>query len=145
MQINILFLNKIILIYKLQFTFRFEGSVSGIPVSNFWVSWKYNKGKKHNYCIIVTRFYFREFRESDPRKNFRFSLYYWLLLIWQSPGLPGWQKVNLITVTRRPHHLLFARSEVGSFTCIGSDSPIHGTDGLKSPPKDYCMSIYVYL
>ena len=27
-----------------------------------------------------------------------------LLMIWQSPGLPGWQKVNLITVTRRPHH-----------------------------------------
>ena len=27
-----------------------------------------------------------------------------LLLIWQSPGLPGWRKVNLITVTRRPHH-----------------------------------------
>ena len=25
-----------------------------------------------------------------------------LLLIWQSPGLPGWRKVNLITVTRRP-------------------------------------------
>ena len=23
---------------------------------------------------------------------------------WQSPGLPGWQNVNLITVTRRPHH-----------------------------------------
>ena len=27
-----------------------------------------------------------------------------LSLIWQSPGLPGWQKVNLITVTRRPLH-----------------------------------------
>ena len=27
-----------------------------------------------------------------------------LLLIWQSPGLPGWRKVNLITVTRRPLH-----------------------------------------
>ena len=27
-----------------------------------------------------------------------------LLYIWQSPGLPGWRKVNLITVTHRPHH-----------------------------------------
>ena len=27
-----------------------------------------------------------------------------LLVIWQSPGLPGWWKVNLITVTHRPHH-----------------------------------------
>ena len=78
-------------------------------------------------------------------------------MIWQSPGLPGWRKVNFITVTRRPHHpnittglfclhghftgispILFARSGVGSFTCIESYiSPIHGTDGLKSPPKDY--------
>ena len=27
-----------------------------------------------------------------------------LLMIWQSPGLPGWWKVNFITVTRRPLH-----------------------------------------
>ena len=27
-----------------------------------------------------------------------------LLVIWQSPGLPWWRKVNLITVTHRPHH-----------------------------------------
>ena len=27
-----------------------------------------------------------------------------LLVIWQSSGLPGWQKVNIITVTSRPHH-----------------------------------------
>ena len=27
-----------------------------------------------------------------------------VVVIWQSPGLPGWRKVNLITVTRRPHH-----------------------------------------
>ena len=27
-----------------------------------------------------------------------------LLMIWQSPGLPRWRKVNFITVTRRPHH-----------------------------------------
>ena len=26
------------------------------------------------------------------------------IMIWQSPGLPGWRKVNFITVTRRPHH-----------------------------------------
>ena len=83
------------------------------------------------------------------------SLLLLFLMIWQSPGLPGWRKVNFITVTRRPHHpniaaglcclatspgflptVLFARSEVGSFTCIGHFSPIHGTDGLKSPPKD---------
>ena len=25
-------------------------------------------------------------------------------MIWQSPGLPGWRKVNFITMTRRPHH-----------------------------------------
>ena len=25
-------------------------------------------------------------------------------MIGQSPGLPGWRKVNFITVTRRPHH-----------------------------------------
>ena len=35
----------------------------------------------------------------------------------------------------------FARSEVGSFTCIGCDSPIHKTDSLKSPPKDLAMRI----
>ena len=38
--------------------------------------------------------------------------------------------------TSEDFSLLFARSEVGSFACIGCDSPIHGTDGLKSPPKD---------
>ena len=27
-----------------------------------------------------------------------------LLLNWQSPGLPGWRNVNLITATRRPLH-----------------------------------------
>ena len=27
-----------------------------------------------------------------------------LFMIWQSPGLPGWRKVNFITVTSRPHH-----------------------------------------
>ena len=27
-----------------------------------------------------------------------------LFYVWQSPGLPGWRKVNLITVTHRPHH-----------------------------------------
>ena len=37
------------------------------------------------------------------------TLMYMLLLlllfyVWQSPGLPGWRKVNLITVTHRPHH-----------------------------------------
>ena len=26
------------------------------------------------------------------------------LMIWHSPGLPGWRKVNFITVTRRPRH-----------------------------------------
>ena len=30
---------------------------------------------------------------------------------------------------------------MGSFTCIGCDSPIHGTDGLNSPPKDLAMMI----
>ena len=32
------------------------------------------------------------------------SLSLLLIMIWQSPGLPGWRKVNFITVTRRPHH-----------------------------------------
>ena len=41
----------------------------------------------------------------------------------------------------RDFSLLFARSEVGSFTCIGYFSPIHGTDGLESPPKDLAMRI----
>ena len=35
----------------------------------------------------------------------------------------------------------FTRSEAGSLTCVGCDSPIHGTDGLKSPPKDQAMRI----
>ena len=30
---------------------------------------------------------------------------------------------------------------MGSLTCIGCDSPIHGTNGLKSPPKDLAMRI----
>ena len=25
-------------------------------------------------------------------------------MVWQSPGLPGWRKINFITVTRKPHH-----------------------------------------
>ena len=71
-----------------------------------------------------------------------------LLMIWQSPGLPGWRKVNFITVTRRPHHPNIAAGLYyldtspgflptlcvkwsGSFTCIGYFSPTHGTDGLK--------------
>ena len=33
--------------------------------------------------------------------------------------------------------LLFTKREVGSLTCIGCYCPIHGTDGLKSPPKDW--------
>ena len=41
----------------------------------------------------------------------------------------------------RDFSLLFAINEVGSFTCIGCDSPIHGTDGLESPPKDLAMRI----
>ena len=41
----------------------------------------------------------------------------------------------------RDFSLLFVRSEVGSFTCIGCDSPIHGTDSLESPPKDLAMRI----
>ena len=41
----------------------------------------------------------------------------------------------------RDFSLLFAIGEVGSFTCIGCDSPIHGTDGLESPPKDLAMRI----
>ena len=31
-----------------------------------------------------------------------------LLVIWQSPGLPGWRKVNLIIVTHRSHHASIA-------------------------------------
>ena len=31
-------------------------------------------------------------------------LLFLLFYVWQSPGLPGWRKVNLITVTHRPHH-----------------------------------------
>ena len=31
-----------------------------------------------------------------------------LSVIYQSPGLPGWQKVYFITVTRMPHHLSIA-------------------------------------
>ena len=37
--------------------------------------------------------------------------YYWFR---QSPGLPGWRKVNLITVTRRPLHPSIA----ASFYCL---------------------------
>ena len=33
--------------------------------------------------------------------------------------------------------LLFTKREVGSFTCTGCYCPVHGTDGLKSPPKDW--------
>ena len=40
--------------------------------------------------------------------------YYYYWLIWQSPGLPGWRKVNLITVTRRPLHPSIA----AGFNCL---------------------------
>ena len=36
-------------------------------------------------------------RETIARSNLLLLL---LLMIWQSPGLPGWRKVNFITVTR---------------------------------------------
>ena len=39
-----------------------------------------------------------------------------LLMIWQSPGLPGWRKVNFITVTRRPHHPNIA----AGFCCLAT-------------------------
>ena len=60
--------------------------------------------------------YFPEARSAEGKYNHEGKYYYlgttdtWyfylllLLLIWQSPGLPGWRKVNLITVTRRPLH-----------------------------------------
>ena len=38
------------------------------------------------------------------RLSFLWLLLLLLLMIWQSPGLIGWRKVNFITVTRRPHH-----------------------------------------
>ena len=41
---------------------------------------------------------------SDINPKQPIALLLLLLLIWQSPGLPGWRKVNLITVTRRPLH-----------------------------------------
>ena len=44
-------------------------------------------------------------------------------------------------LTKVESSLLFTRSEVGSLTCIGYDSPTHGTVGCKSPPKDLAMRI----
>ena len=61
----------------------------------------------------------------------------WLLLvIWQSPGLRWWRKVNWITVTYRPHHrsihvaLSVCQTDStgflpASFTCVMRDSPVH--------------------
>ena len=37
-------------------------------------------------------------------------------MIWQSPGLPGWRKVNFITVTRRHHHPNIA----AGFCCLAT-------------------------
>ena len=65
------------------------------------------------------------------------------LLGWTTRGRHHTPVSVLSTVwpLHRDFSLLFARSEVGSFTCIGCDSPIHGTDGLESPPKDLAMRI----
>ena len=43
-------------------------------------------------------------KEGDVLFQCQWLLLLLLLMIWQSPGLPGWRKVNFITVTRRPHH-----------------------------------------
>ena len=46
----------------------------------------------------------RVWRQLTPHVALAYYYRRLLLLIWQSPGLPGWRKVNLITVTRRPLH-----------------------------------------
>ena len=54
-------------------------------------------------CQIIALHYKTVFAHNlnlDPIK----ILLLLLLVIWQSPGLPGWRKVNFITVTRRPLH-----------------------------------------
>ena len=79
-----------------------------------------------------------------------------IIIIWQSPGLPGWRKVNFITVTHRPHHPNIA----AGLYCLATSPGFLPTlcekwsgffyvhrvflsytrdrrDGLKSPPKDY--------
>ena len=43
-----------------------------------------------------------------------------LLVIWQSPGLPGWRKVNLITVTHRPHNPSISIKEEGRYIFMKS-------------------------
>ena len=42
-----------------------------------------------------------------------------ILVIWQSPGLLGWRKVYLITVTRMPHHLGIAADLYCLTTSLG--------------------------
>ena len=53
-----------------------------------------------DWCIL----YWNIFSNFSCDIEFKFTLLLLLLMIWQSPGLPGWRKVNFITVTRRPHH-----------------------------------------
>ena len=53
------------------------------------------KRKKNSACISVLLFYII---------FFFFFFFFFFFYVWQSPGLPGWRKVNLITVTHRPHH-----------------------------------------
>ena len=51
-----------------------------------------------NYIDCIARDIGREIADMQP------LIIIILLMIWQSPGLPGWWKGNFITVTRRPHH-----------------------------------------
>ena len=55
------------------------------------------------YCEFLRWFQILNHYWSIPLNSFTNTLLL-LLMIWQSPGLPGWRKVSFITVTRRPHH-----------------------------------------
>ena len=54
--------------------------------------------------IFCCKLLYFEKWNAEIKPNWNWKLLLLLLMIWQSPGLPGWWKVNLITVTHRPHH-----------------------------------------
>ena len=59
--------------------------------------------QRKNQTQSYVWFFWLTFDFSDLRLIF--GTYVWFLIfVQQGPGLPGWRKVNLITVTRRPLH-----------------------------------------
>ena len=121
-------------------------------ISKLLPSWLFIDLSEHHYTALTSKFNDFLNRSSTMLNNVfkclvdvirRLHIVMYSLLGWTTRGRHHTPVSVCLTVwpLHRDFSLLFARSEVGSFTCIGCDSPIHRTDGLESPPKDLAMRI----